>query len=108
MSQIFKTNVPMDIFVEMLNMLCIRHQNKYYVFNLDSFKKGMYTTTITDFLEKCKPFYHISKQHFVTRKQTYNTFITVIRQICNFNNIVYTSHIKYDNSTYNINYYIYL
>jgi len=107
MSQIFKTTVPLEKLVNLLDQLCIKHHSKYYVFNLESFKKGTFTNIISDFLEDCVPHYHLSKQHFATRKQTYNTFITVIRQICNTHQIVYTSHIKYDNSTYNINYYIY-
>lgn len=107
-SQIFKSCVPLELLLDLLERVCIRHHNKYYLFNLEAFKKGMFNTTITDFLEACKPHYHLSKQYFVTRKQTYNTFITVLRQICNQNNIVYTSRIKYDNATYNINYFIYL
>jgi len=108
MSQIFKAPVPRELFVDMLEKLCIKHHSKYYVFNLESFKKGIFTKIIDEFLEQCKPYYHLSKQTFVTRKQTYNAFITVIRQICNILGIVYTSHIKYDNSTYKINYFIYV
>ena len=54
------------------------------------------------------PYYHISKRKYLERKLTYNSFITVIRQICNFNKITYTSQLKYDKSTYDITYYIYL
>ena len=108
MSQIFKSYVPLDLLQALLDEICIKHYSKYFVFNLEAFKKGMFNNRIDAFLESCQPYYHKSKQNFVTRKQTYNTFVTVLRQICNTHNIVYTSHIKYDNSTYNINYYIYL
>lgn len=106
MSQTFKEIVPCELVKDLIEKLGSRISNKI-VINLDSFKKGMYKNTISEFLELCKPYYHSSKQHFLTRKQTYNTFITVLRQICNHNNIVYTSQIKYNNSTYNINYYFY-
>ena len=59
-------------------------------------------------MDSCKPFYHISKQKYLERKLTYNNFTTILRQICNFNKINYTSQIKYDKSTYDIIYYIYL
>jgi hypothetical protein len=38
----------------------------------------------------------------------YKSFITIIRQICKFNNIQYQNFIKYEKSSYNIYYYIYI
>jgi hypothetical protein len=38
------------------------------------------------------------------RKLTYKSFNTIIRQICNFNKITYTTQIKYDKSVYDIVY----
>ena len=63
---------------------------------------------IDNFINQCTPYYHISKRKYLERKITYNSFITIIRQICNFNKITYTSQIKYDKSEYDILYYIYL
>ena len=74
---------------------------------MDSFKKGIYKDLITKFLENCKSYYHISKRKYLEKELTFNSFITVLRQICNFNNITYTSNIKYDKSSYFITYYIY-
>ena len=67
----------------------------------------MFNDTISNFIEECKPYYHLSKRIYLERKLTYNSFVTIIRQICNFNKITYTSQIKYDKSTYDIMYYIY-
>ena len=36
----------------------------------------------------------------------YKNFVTIIRQICKFN-LLFSSNIKYDKSTYEINYNIY-
>ena len=105
-SQIFKKNVPNEFLFNILDELCIKN-DKYYIFNVDSFRKGLYKELIPKFLETCKPYYHISKRKYVEKKLTFNTFITVLRQICNFNNITYTSQIKYDKSNYSIIYYIY-
>jgi len=67
----------------------------------------MFNNLIEDFIKQCIPYYHLSKRKYLERKLTYNSFITIIRQICNFNKITYTSQIKYDKSTYDIMYYIY-
>ena len=47
------------------------------------------------------------RQKYLDKKLTYNSFTTVLRQICNFNKVKYVSQIKYDKSTYDIVYYIY-
>jgi hypothetical protein len=105
-SQIFKNNIPNKFFFELIDAICLKNE-KHYTFNFESFKKGIYKESIPQFVELCKPFYHISKRVYLDKKLTYNTFTTILRQICNFNKITYTSKIIYDKSTYNIEYYIY-
>ena len=105
-SQIFKNNIPNNIFYELIHEICLKNE-KYYIFNFESYKKGIYKEIIPKFMEYCKPFYHISKRKYLEKKLTYNTFITILRQICNSNKITYTSKIIYDKSNYNIEYYIY-
>ena len=105
-SQIFKKFIPNELLFNLLEKLCIKN-NKYYYFNNESFKKGIFSQDINNFFELCKPYYHTSKQKYIDKKITYNVFVTVLRQICNHNKIIYTSQIKYDKSNYNIIYYIY-
>jgi hypothetical protein len=105
-SQIFKKNVPNDLLFLLLDYICTKN-DKYYTFNNTSFKKGVFNESIHQFIQECKPFYHISKQKYLERKLTYNSFTTIIRQICNFNKIAFTSQIKYDKSNYDTIYYIY-
>ena len=106
-TQIFKKNVPTESLYSLLDEICLKN-DKYYIFNNNSYKKGIFNNSITDFIEECKPYYHISKQKYLERKLTYNSFTTILRQICKFNKITHTSQIKYDKSTYDIIYYIYL
>jgi hypothetical protein len=106
-TQIFKKNVPNIIFFNLLDSICMKNE-KHYTFNIDAFKKGIYNESITKFIEECRPYYHISKRKYLEKKLTYNCFTTILRQICNFNKIKYTSQIKYDKSTYNIIYYFYI
>ena len=106
-SQIFKTNVPNELFFNLLDSICMKN-DKHYTFNANAFKKGVFNNKIQEFLNSCVPYYHVSKQKYLEKKLTYNTFTTVLRQICNFNKIIYTSQIKYDKSSYEITYYIYI
>jgi hypothetical protein len=105
-TQIFKKNVPTESLYSLLDDICLKN-DKYYILNNNSYKKGIFNNSITNFIEECKPYYHISKQKYLERKVTYNSFTTILRQICKFNKITHTSQIKYDKSTYDIIYYIY-
>ena len=105
-TQIFKTKISNEILFNLLNSICVKN-DKYYLLNNDSFKRGMLNEDIHSFIDECKPCYHISKQKYLDKKMNYKSFITIIRQICNFNKIKYTSQIKYEKSSYNIIYYIY-
>ena len=100
-SQIFKNKIPNELIMNLLEINAVKTE-KY-----NSYKKGIFNETIHTFLEECKPYYHISKRKYLERKLHYNYFITILRQICNFNKITYTSQIKYDKSTYDIIYNIY-
>jgi hypothetical protein len=106
-TQIFKNSIPNEELFGLLEKICLKNE-KHYTFTLNSFKKGIYTSDIPNFIIYCNPFYHISKRKYLDRKITYNSFTTILRQICNFNQIKYTSEIKYDKSSYTILYHIYL
>ena len=105
-SQIFKNPIPNDLLIKLLDEIAIK-SDKCYVINNNSYKKGVFNDNIIKFIDACKPYYHLSKRKYLERKLTYNSFITIVRQICNFNKITYTSQIKYDKSAYDIVYYIY-
>jgi hypothetical protein len=105
-TQIFKKKFPNEILFELLDAICSKNE-KHYTLNIDSFKKGVFKENIQKFIEDSTEYYHLSKRKYLERKLTYNSFTTIIRQICNFNKITYTSQIKYDKSTYSIIYYIY-
>jgi len=105
-TQIFKNQIPKILLFDLLDKICLKNE-KHYTLNSDSFKKGVYNEEIPQFLEVCKPYYHISKRKYLETKLTYKSFTTILRQICNHNKITYTSQIKYDKSTYDILYYIY-
>ena len=104
-SQIFKNQVPNELLIKLLESISIK-TDKYFIIDNNSYKKGIFNNSITDFINQCIPYYHLSKRKYLEKKLTYHSFITIIRQICNFNKITYTSQIKYDKSKYDIIYYI--
>ena len=105
-SQIFKKKLPKEILYDLLNKICVKNK-EFYTLNKIAYKKGEFQKLLEPFLEILSDYYHISKQYYVTRKLTYNSFITIIRQICKTNNINYVSKIIYLKSNYDIVYYIY-
>jgi len=106
-SQIIKREIPSELLFNLLEQICT-HQNNYYILNFNAYKKGIFDGTIQTFIQDCIPFYHLSKQKYLKRELSYNNFVTIIRQICKYLNVEYISNIKYDRSTYDIIYKIYL
>jgi len=104
--QIFKKKIPTEYLFDLLDKICVKNKD-YYLINTISFKKGTYNTYIKDFFDQCREYYHISKRKYIDKPITYNSFVTIVRQICNFNKILYKNEIKYDRSSYDINYYIF-
>jgi hypothetical protein len=105
-TQIIKIPIPNNLLFDLLDKICLKNEKKF-LFNYDSFKKGVYNGDIQKFIETCKPYYFLSKRKYLERKLTFKNFVTILRQICNFNKITYTSQIKYMKSSYIIEYYIY-
>jgi hypothetical protein len=107
-SQLFKsTEFPNDLLIEFLIKNCDDKQpDQPFIFNRDAFKRGNLNQSIQGFLEDCKPFYHKAKHYYLERKMTYNYFTTVLRQICNRNQITYSTNIRYCKSRYEITYLI--
>jgi hypothetical protein len=104
-SQIFKTQIPNQLLINLLEENAVK-SDKCYVVNNNVYKKGIFNESIPKFITECRQYYFLSKRKYLDRKITYNSFITILRQICNVNKITYTSKIKYDKSVYDIEYHI--
>ena len=106
--QLFKIRAPDELLFGLLDNISSKSDSGYYVITNDVYKKGIFTNKIAEFSEALKPYYHTSKQIYADRKLTYNSFITMVRQLCKCNNIHFTTEIKYDKSNYNIQYTIHI
>ena len=106
LKQIFKKNVPTEQLFLLLEKVCLKTE-KYYLIDLNAFKKMVFHKLHEPFLESLYEYYHVSKQFYLTREFTYNSFTNILRQICKSNAVMFTSNIKYNESKYNIDYFIY-
>lgn len=106
-NQIFRAAVPPDILFALLDRICLKTA-KYYYIDYNSFKKFAYEDAVrAAFFDALRPLYHESKQYYLDRKMTYNAFVNIVRQVCKTNHIAFTSKIRYNKSSYNIDYYIF-
>jgi len=85
--------------------VCNIEEDKF-IFNNISYKKIKDKNLLDDFKNNIKDFYHISKRFYVNNCNTYSKFLTIIRQVCNYNNINYESKVIYERSKYIRVYYI--
>jgi hypothetical protein len=104
-TQLFKIPIPVEVLWDFLKKNGEEHET-CYLFNKCLYKKAEFHELIAPFLLILEPYYYESKKHYVTRKMDYGKFITVIRQLCNLHNVSYTTKLMYNNSTYEIEYYI--
>ena len=104
--QIFKKYIPTELFYEFLDKICLKTE-KYYLIDMNAYRKMLFFNYHIEFINSIKEYYHASKQFYLERKISYNSFATIVRQICKSNNIMFTSQIKYNESKYNIDYLIY-
>lgn len=105
-TQVIKYSIPTEVLFELLDKIC-KKTNKYYTLNKVSFKLAEYHNYTQAFCDKIITHYYLSKQYYMTRKLDYCKFATIIRQMCKSMGIHFISKILYDNSNYEIVYYIY-
>jgi len=106
MNQIFKKKIAPEILFAFLKKHCIFEKKRFILTNI-TFRKYKFENEIKKFFNSIKEYYFPAKQFYLERTNKYKEFITVIRQICKYNHIPFTSKIKYYNSSYEINYFIY-
>lgn len=105
MSQLFKFKLNKEDLYEFLEKISLKSNNDY-VINNANYKKAVFHNYINDYYDKIRDCYFESKRYYVDKKISYRSFITVIRQVCRYLCIPFTSKINYIKSSYDITYYI--
>ena len=106
LKQIFRKPVEPHILFDLLEQCCLKTE-KYYLVDINAFRKMVFHGLQDAFLGELLDCYHASKQFYLTRKLTYNSFTNIVRQVCKSNGIMFTSQIKYNESQYTIDYFVY-
>lgn len=106
-AQIFKKTISKEILLNFLKKFC-SIDNDYLLINKAAYNKAKYHNYIEPFLNELKEYYHTSKHFYLTRKLTYNYFLTIIRQLCKHINIKYDIQILYIKSIYHVNIYVFM
>uniref|UniRef100_A0A6C0JF40 Uncharacterized protein n=1 Tax=viral metagenome TaxID=1070528 RepID=A0A6C0JF40_9ZZZZ len=107
MSQIFQLSFPKTLFFAFIDKYCEKNNNQH-IFSKVAFKRMRLEEQVIPFCKNLKEYYFKSKHHYLDREQTYKNFTTIIRQLCKYLHIPFTSNINYSKSKYEINYFIYL
>ena len=105
-SQIFKSPFPQHLLFEFLEKFCLK-TDRYYLFDQNAFKVMKAREYQVEFFTLLLPYYHLSKQFYITRECNYNSLTNILRQICKHTNTVFESTIKYSESMYGIDYHIF-
>lgn len=115
MQQLFKAAVPPHILWDFLQTQSAHTQSAHtqsaqthattYTFTKHHYKVAMFRGLLQPWLLALKPYYHVSKQHYVDRPMTYFNFITVLRQLCHAQKEAsYTTDKLYADARYEIVY----
>jgi hypothetical protein len=105
-SQHFRQMVPLEILSQFLEQVAIRYGDDYEL-NECMYLRGQMNGYNAAFLESLRPYYYPSKQRiYLDREPSYNSFITVIRQVCKYLSLQYRYAIIYEQSKYSIHHYI--
>ena len=105
-SQIFKQAVPQSIFMDFIKRYAEKKQDCYQ-FSIASYKRAQHEKTIEPLCLSLLEYYFVSKRFYLTRPMNYRNLITIIRQLCKYYKVLFTSSIHYSNSKYSIVYSIY-
>ena len=71
MSQIFKQTIDKNLLFDFLEKVCNKTE-KYYIFDLNAYKRAQLQNEILPFCDSLKPYYYSSKKFYIERKLNYN------------------------------------
>lgn len=107
MSQLFKTQYPLEKLKEYILKICECTDNSTYIFSKICFKRALISGLAAEFITDVLPHYHKSKQKYADATAlNYKSTANVLRQLCKFHNIHVESKMRYDKSSYEIEYVI--
>ena len=105
MSQLIQNKFEKEPFYGFLNKYCDKDKENL-VFNKSALKRAKMDNAIAPFCKSLKKHYFPSKHFYLEREPLYKNVATIVRQLCKYLHIPYTSRIVYSKSKYEIIYVI--
>jgi len=104
---IFKELVPWEYMRILLSEICPSLSlNQLFVIDLNVYKKMIFLEKHYAFLETLKKHYRLEKHFYITREFTYNSFMTILRQICKSHQQPFHTELKFGRAFHNMVYYV--
>jgi hypothetical protein len=107
-SQLFKKQYPFENFKHFIEDICLKtDKQNFYLYTKACFKRANLSGVMFKLYEDIAPYYHVSKQKYADKTNiTYKSSINLFRQVCKLHKIPIETSIKYDKSTYELEYII--
>ena len=102
MNQIFSRKLDIKRIYNYLKNIGNKQLDKFLIFNDIIFKKKI--DIINNFYTYLLDYYFESKKFYLTRDKTFKNFCTILRQLCKYLNIPFTSKLQYNKTKYSIYY----
>ena len=97
--QVFCKSIDLEILYGFFDKITYK-KNDTYLIDYNAYKKLVFHNLQTELCEQLKPYYYKSKHYYLERDLTYNSFTTIIRQVCKFNSIKIVPRVRYIESLY--------
>ncbi len=108
MSQLFKSDISINILFDFLESINCQKVDNYYIVDITAYKRSIYIDVLKAFLNKLKEFYYSSKYNYINPENiNHNKFNTIIRQICKYTKTQFIKRLRHDQSKYSVVYHIY-
>jgi hypothetical protein len=116
LKNVFIKKIPLNLLVELLDKICSRMEGRgiengvrvYYYISEYEYRKMIFEHLEVDFLKSIRPYYSNFFSHYCERDFTYNSFKTIVRQICKIHGIRYEKEKVILNSETVVRYCIYV
>jgi hypothetical protein len=116
LKHVFVQKVPLSLLVDLLEKICSRLEGRgiengvrlYYYVSEYEYRKMVFEHLHIHFLDTLQNYYSSFFHRYYERDFTYNSFKTILRQICKIHNIVYEKENVIINSETVVRYRVYI
>lgn len=98
-SQIFRCVPDYNKVFSFLDTYCSRIE-RHFMVNDITYKQILYSEQLEWFYNFLRPYYHLSKRHYLNPKKGFAGLLTILRHLCKVYSIEYVSKVVYHHDIY--------